>query len=152
MKYYFDDKENQKRLKIVMDEWLGTPFRHRTCVKGLGADCIHFVGGVFNEMKIFDFDLLGSIPDYPPDWHLHNTQQLLFEEIMKRIKVDVVQLNNLKNGDVVLSHFGKAASHTSIYFDDHLYHAINGIGVIKEQVDNSVVTGKLKFAVRILNR
>lgn len=151
MKYYFEDEENQKHLKVILDEWVGTPFRHRCAVKGLGADCIHYVSAVLHELGIINFDNV-KIPDYPPDWHLHNTQQLLLEEIHKHLNTEQVNLNELMNGDIVLSHFGKAASHASIYFDEHLYHAINGIGVIKEQIDNSVVSDKLKFAMRILNK
>jgi len=150
MKYYFEDKKNQERLKKILDEWLGTPFRHRTGVKGQGADCIHFVAKVYDEMDIIEF-ALSDVPDYSPDWHLHNTRQKLFEKIISTVPVEQVPIDNLMNGDLVLSHFGKAASHTSVFFDGYLYHAITNIGVIKEEINNSVVTGKLKFALRLLN-
>jgi len=149
MKYYFEDTNKQKELKVILDEWLGTPFRHRCAVKGEGADCIHFVAAVLDELGILDFNLV-KIPDYAPDWHLHNTREMLLENVKKHLNVEVVPIGNNKNGDIILSHFGKAASHSSIYFDDHLYHALNGVGVVAEQKDNSIVTNDLKYALRIL--
>ena len=147
--YYFDDVNKQNELKKVLDEWIGTPFRHRVAVKNLGCDCIHFVGAVLHEMGILDFSKV-KIPDYAPDWHLHHTRQLLLEEINKAIKVERVSLSKLRNGDIVLSHFGKAASHASIYFGGQLYHALNNIGVVNEEIHNSAVSKNLKYALRLL--
>lgn len=43
--------------------WLGTPFHHNQCQKGVGVDCVHLVIGVARELGLVapDFD----VPAYP---------------------------------------------------------------------------------------
>lgn len=149
MEFYFDDAEKQQELKRVLDEWVGTPFRHRAAVKKLGCDCIHFIGAVLDEVGVFKFDLK-KIPDYPPDWHLHNTREMLLQGIQDRVPVEKVDLKDKRTGDILLGHFGQAASHSAIYFDGYIYHALNDIGVIKEQLENSKLKNNFRFALRIL--
>jgi cell wall-associated NlpC family hydrolase len=152
MSYYFEDLEKQKKLKTILDSWVGTPYRHHTCVKQLGCDCIHFVIGVFKEFGIVKIDLK-KIPDYPRDWHLHNTREMLSDgiEIMDHgVKVEKVDINNPMNGDVILSHYGKASSHAAIYFDDNIYQSIDGVGVCKISFSDKVFRKQMKFAYRIL--
>jgi len=149
MKYFFEDTEKQEQLKKILDEWMGTPFRHHCGVKGLGCDCIHFAVKVFEEMELIKWrDNL--IPDYPRDWHLHNTRELLKEAIEKEFDVEEIGLDNLMNGDIILSHYGQASSHTAIYFDEHVYQAIDDIGVCKIHISDRVFRRQMKFAYRIL--
>ena len=147
--YYFEDEEKQKELKGVLDEWHGTPYRHHCGVKGLGCDCIHFVAKVFEEMGIFKWRK-NIISDYPRDWHLHNTRELLCEAIERELKVEKFELNNLMNGDITISHYGKAASHAGIFFDEHVYQAINRVGVCKISFNDRLLRRQMKFAYRIL--
>jgi len=147
--YYFEDTEKQKELKIILDSWLDTPFKHKTCVKGLGCDCIHFVGSVFQELGLFRFDLK-TVPDYPKDWHLHNTRELLSEGIIERLNVEKISLINLMNGDIILSHYGKASSHAGIYFDGYVYQALTDIGVKKINFKDQKYRKQMKFCYRIL--
>ena len=143
---YFESLEKQKQLKRILDEWLGTPFRHRCGVKGLGCDCIHFVARVFEELGylVWRKDL---IPNYPKDWHIHNTREILIEEILKA-GGKRVQLSDLINGDVVLYHFGKASSHAGIYFDSYVYQALDRVGVRKIRFSKNYLKARLKFAYR----
>lgn len=147
--YYFEDTENQKQLKAILDSWLDTPFRHKACVKGKGCDCIHLVGSVFQEMGLFSFDLK-KVPDYPKDWHLHNTREILSEGIIERLNVEKVGLNNLMNGDIVLSHYGKASSHAGIYFGGYVYQALTDIGVKKINFKDQKFRKQMKFCFRVI--
>jgi cell wall-associated NlpC family hydrolase len=144
---YFEDIEEQNKLKKILDEWLDTPFRHHCGVKGLGCDCIHFVVRIFEELGLL-IDVV--IPDYPKDWHLHNTRELLEEGILKNLNVEKVSLSNLMNGDIICSHFGKAASHAGIYFDGYVYQALNNIGVRKINFNDKKFRKRMRFAYRIL--
>ena len=148
MKYYFENLEKQKQLKKILDEWIGTPFRHHCGVKGLGCDCIHFVGRVLEEVGLLSWrkDL---ITDYPRDWHLHNTRELLKEGIERELDVEEVSLDSLMNGDIILSYYGKASSHSALYFDDHVYQAMDGIGVVKIHFSDRYFRRHMKFAYRI---
>lgn len=145
--YYFDDLKRQKELKGILDEWLDTPFRHHCGVKGLGCDCIHFVARVFEELGVL---CNVTIPNYSKDWHLHNTRELLEEGIFRHLKVKKVALSNPMNGDIICSHFGKAASHAGVFFDGYVYQALNGIGVRKINFSDKKFRARMKFVYRIL--
>lgn len=147
VKYYFESIEKQKALKKALDEWLGTPFRHHCGVKGLGCDCIHFGKRIYEELGLL-IDTV--IPNYPKDWHLHNTRELLKEELIKNLNVEKVGLFDLINGDIILSHFGKAASHVGIYFDGYVYQAMNHVGVCKINFNDRKFKKYMRFAYRIL--
>ena len=145
---YFDDPAKQLELKRILGEWLGTPFRHHCGVKGLGCDCIHFVARVFEEMGRLKWRK-NLIPDYPKDWHLHNTRELLLERLIKELPVVPADLAAPMNGDILLSHYGQAASHAAIYFDGHVYQAVNDIGVCRICFSDSVFRRQMKFAYRL---
>ena len=147
IKYYFENAEKQEELKRILDEWKDTPFRHRCGVKKLGTDCIFFVARVLEELNILK---MPEIPEYPPDWHLHQTQKLLVEGILQHLNVENVDFNNLLNGDLVLYFFGKAASHASIYYDDHTYQAVNDIGVIRLPFTDKFWFKRKRYNFRIL--
>lgn len=150
MKYYFEDVEKQKELKKILDEWENTPFKHHIGVKGFGCDCIHFVGMVLNEMRLFVFNKK-TVPDYPKDWHLHNTREILSEGIESRLNIEKKSINDsLMNGDIILSHYGKAASHAGIFFDNYVHQALNDIGVKKIHISDQKFKKKMKFVYRIL--
>lgn len=147
VEYYFESIKRQKELKRILDEWLGTPFRHLCGMKGLGCDCIHFGARVFEELELLT-DIV--ISDYPKDWHLHNTRELLKEGLIKNLNVEKVELSDLMNGDIILSHFGRAASHVGIYFDGYVYQALNDIGVRKINFNDKKFRERMRFAYRIL--
>ena len=149
IKEFFETEAKQQELKKILDSWIGTPFRHHCGVKGLGCDCIHFVACVFDEMKIIKMTKK-LIPDYPKDWHIHNTRELLLEGIKKFLKTEDVEFKNLKNGDIILSHYGKASSHIGIYLDGYVYQALEKIGVCKINIKDKKFKERMRFAVRIL--
>lgn len=148
--YFFEDIEKQKELKIILDEWKGTPYKHHTGVKGMGCDCIHFVGCVMEEIGLLSFDRK-TVPQYPRDWHLHNTREILAEGIEKRLNVNKHGINDdMLNGDIILSHYGKASSHAGIFFDNYVYQALDGIGVRKINFGDQKFKKQMKFVYRIL--
>jgi cell wall-associated NlpC family hydrolase len=164
---YFDDPEKQRDLKIICEEWIGTPYRHHVGVKGHGADCIHFVARVFEEMGILKWRK-NIVPDYPRDWHLHNTRELLLErliaempgvsfilaggepEILRRLGATLSPDPHVPmNGDILLSHYGRAASHAAIYFEGHVYQAVEKIGVCKTHFSDPTFRRQMKYAHRV---
>jgi len=149
MANYFDDLEKQQELQRILDSWIGTPFRHHCGVKGLGCDCIHFVARVFEEMGILKWRK-NLIPDYPRDWHLHNTRERLLEAIITEVNAAAVDINNPMNGDILLSHYGQAASHAGIYFGGYVYQAVDGIGVCKINFSDKAFRRQMKYAFRVI--
>lgn len=151
MKYYFEDEDKQKDLGRILESWRvpHTPYRHHCGVKGLGCDCLHFVGRVLEEIGLLKWRK-GLFPDYPQDWHLHNTRELLSENIERELKVEKIYPGNLMDGDIILHHYGKAASHAGIFFGGFVYHAISGAGVIRTSFEDQTFRKRMQFAYRVL--
>jgi cell wall-associated NlpC family hydrolase len=149
MNYFFESKERQDKLGIILEEWIGTPFRHKCGVKGLGCDCIHFVGKVLEEFGLVDFDRV-KVPDYPRDWHLHNTREQLSEATLKYFNVEKLSLkkDKLMNGDLILFHYGKAASHAGIYYNTRVYQALTK-GVVKIPFSDRKFQKMMRFLYRL---
>lgn len=143
---FFDDK--QEELYKELESWLGTPFKHKQGIKGVGTDCIQFVAKVLEHFGFGPF----KFPDYAKDWHMHKTSGLLMTNLMKQVKGSYeVPLWNIKSGDIVLYHIGNDSAHGGIYFvdewgDRYLYHSINPFGVVKLDFDSAV---KLKKEYQI---
>lgn len=96
----------------------------------MGCDCIHLVLRVYEEMGLTEFPKK-QMPDYPRDWHLHNTTELLADGIERTLPVDRVMVGTPMDGDITLSKYGRASSHSGIYCDGYVYQALNGMGVHK---------------------
>ncbi|MBU2548356.1 MAG: C40 family peptidase [Proteobacteria bacterium] len=128
MTAFFSSPSSQALLKAELDSWLGTPYRHWCGVKGKGADCIHFVLRVYQALGLVQWRR-GLVPEYPADWHLHNTGELLLDGVVRELNVEPVDPDSPQNGDLVLFRFGKAVSHAAIYFEGGLYQSMTGYGV-----------------------
>ena len=148
-KYYFEDEEKGAELGQRLAEWLGTPYRHHCGVKSLGTDCIHFVCRVLEEMGILKWRK-NLVPNYPRDWHLHNTRELLMENLIKEVPGESKPRNDLRDGDIILSHYGQAASHAAIYYKGYAWQALDGIGVAKININDRAARRQMKYAYRIL--
>ena len=150
-KYFFEDEEKGAELGQRLAEWLDTPYRHHCGVKGMGADCIHFVGRVLEEMGILMWRK-NLVPDYPRDWHLHNTRELLMENLIKEVPGKMVGLDNLMDGDIILGHYGQAASHAAIYYKGYAWQALDGVGVVKINIADRAARRQMKYAYRIFKK
>lgn len=125
--YFFEDIEKQKELEKVLKSWLNTPYRHWCGVKGLGADCIHFVIRVLEEVKFFQHPV--KIPRYDKDWHLHRGDELLLRGIIGSNRFKDISDQEPINGDLILFQYGRAVSHVAIYYNLGLYQSFNRYGV-----------------------
>jgi len=54
--------EDGRRQQIITEarSWIGTPWHHNQCLKGVGCDCVNFPYGVYNACGFS----LNSIPNY----------------------------------------------------------------------------------------
>ena len=138
----------QDALGRELESWLGTPWRHRGSVKGLGVDCIHFVALVMHNLGYFDLSKV-VVPDYPPDWHLHNTRELLRETLRKHWITEDVPLHKLRTGDVILCNFGRAASHAGIFYD-FFWHCPTMGEVCKSSLGDAVWRKRMVTGLRLL--
>lgn len=144
--YFFEDREKQRQLGDVLESWLGTPYRHWAGVKGMGADCIHFVARVFEEVGVLS---RVAMPCYAPDWHLHRGRELLLDRLRQHPQFEEVDTESSLNGDVFLLRFGKADSHAVIYFNGHIYHSANQVGVVKTHWEDQKLYRRKRHAFRV---
>ena len=149
MKYYFEDKQKQDKLLGILESWIGTPYRHRAGVKGMGCDCVHLPIGVLTEMGLMKVRKK-DVPHYAPDYHMHKTRSMLVDSIAKHLSAEEITDGSFMNGDILCFSFGKTAAHAGFWFNDYLYEAVDRIGVIKTHFPNSQWREKLQHTYRIL--
>ena len=145
---YFDTQVKQDILIKEIKEWIGTPYKHRCMVKGKGGDCILSIGSIFINTKAIKPNI--KYPEYAPDWHLHNSNELLYEYIHKNINVEDIPLNaEIKNGDILLYKFGKACSHAALFFNDHIYHSMTNRKFTESVFKDKMWYSRLKYILRL---
>lgn len=149
MIYYFEDPEKQRALERILEEWVGTPFRHHCGVKGRGVDCIHFGVRVLEETGAVPVRSWG-IPKYVKDWHLHNAKELLYEGLCASGRFIELPMDTEKmNGDVILYKFGRVTSHLAIYCNGHVYNSVTNLGVLKMNIQDQGILARPTHLMRV---
>lgn len=108
-------------------EWLGTPYRHQASVKGVGADCLGLLRGVWRDVYGAEPEVA---PPYTPDWaEALGTETLL---LAARKHLSECAIGQAQPGDVVLFRMGLGhpAKHCAILTgEDRILHAYWGKSV-----------------------
>lgn len=107
--------------------WLGTPYRHQASLRGVGADCLGLIRGVWR-------DVVGDEPEragpYSPAWAELATGEPLLEAARRHL--DARAEAEIRPGAVLVFRWrdGVAAKHCGIATDEgHFIHAHDGAGV-----------------------
>ncbi|MFN7110537.1 MAG: NlpC/P60 family protein [Brevundimonas sp.] len=113
--------------------WLGTPYRHQASVKGVGADCLGLVRGVWREVVGEEPE---GLPAYSPDWAETGGRETLLEAAGRWLKP--VPVEAMRAGDVLLFRMspGAAVKHCAILSDlggpePRMVHAYWGRAVVE---------------------
>jgi len=91
--------------------WIGTPYHHRANVRGAGVDCARLLIEVYAAAGVIEAFDPG---DYPPDWHLHRSEERYVEVIGRfaaEISPDPAQI---RPADVLVWRYGRTFSHGGI--------------------------------------
>lgn len=106
--------------------WLGTPWRHRACMRGVGVDCVRLAEGVCKALGLLDSAYEPSM--YSPEWNLHRNEELLQEALQAQGCIIIPPMTRLP-GDLVCFQFGRVVSHTGFVLpDDRVIHAAQDYG------------------------
>lgn len=91
--------------------WLGTPYRHQASVKGVGADCLGLVRGVWREVMGKEPE---AVPPYLADWAEVGGDERLWQAA-RRWLVEI-RPEQARPGDVLLFRMsqGSPAKHCAI--------------------------------------
>ena len=112
--------------------WVGTPYRHQASLKGVGADCLGLVRGVW---RVVIGDEPEGAPPYTPDW-----AEALGEETLlgaARRHMAEVAPGQVRDGDVMLFRMalGAPAKHAAIVVGaDRILHAYWGRAVCETRL------------------
>ncbi|MBI5692590.1 MAG: C40 family peptidase [Verrucomicrobia bacterium] len=130
---YFSDRSHVLALAAACTNWLGTPFRARSVVRGPGGgvDCAGFVGAVFAEIGAIP--LAVAVPPYEVNHAEHSDQSLLrawFELPAVRVRVRRVDEGEEHlDGDLVFPRVGRCEHHLGIRIGALVWHVARPSGV-----------------------
>ena len=112
--------------------WIGTPYHHQASLKGIGADCIGLVRGVWRE-------LIGNepeaLPAYSGDWAEATGLEAMLAAAHRHLVPIPAEL--VRQGDVVVFRLraGAVAKHTAIVSDlGRMIHAQEGVPVAEVSI------------------
>jgi NlpC/P60 family putative phage cell wall peptidase len=108
----------RKQIVNAAIEWLETPYHHHARVKGVGIDCAQLLVAVALDLGLLNERQAQLVPNYPPEWHLHNREEHLLEylELM-----GCVETSKPGIGDIMCFKFGRTCSHVGIMVNDHQF-------------------------------
>jgi len=100
------------RARVVAEamSWIGTPYRHRQRLKGLGVDCAQILAAVYEDAGVIGHLELG---EYATQWHLHHEREL-YLEWLERVGARRLDGEDPLPGDVGVWKYGLTHSHGGI--------------------------------------
>lgn len=104
--------------------WLGTPYHHQASRRGVGADCLGLVRGVWREVYGNDAELP---PAYSRDWAEASGEETLLAAASRHLLL--IDRKAARGGDVVVFRLrgGLVAKHTAVLTaSDSFVHAMEG--------------------------
>lgn len=110
--------------------WIGTPYRHQGSVRGVGADCLGLIRGVWRALY---GDEPEAVPAYTMDWSEPDGEERLWAAALRHLeRVDrggpgQVVLFRMREGSVA-KHLGVTALRDG---SESFIHAYSGHGVIE---------------------
>lgn len=121
------------RAEVVAEarSWIGTPFHHHACVKGVGVDCIHLAIGVCKMIGIISREYEAPAYSMTPDGV---SLQQHCDRNMTRVRMDEMQ-----PGDLCLFAISLDPQHVGIvgdyrYGGKSIIHALCGRGVVETRL------------------
>jgi len=124
--------------------WLGTPWRHRGRVKGVGVDCAQFVLASYAGAGVIDAFDTG---DYPRDWHIHRGEERFLRFILPFVR-EITEAE-VGPGDLVLCKIGRVFSHGVIVtaWPQGIHAAVNEGAVVLCDLDRDVglISGERRY-------
>src|SRR5688572_13839248 len=102
--------------------WLGTPYHHQASVRGVGADCLGLVRGVWREVYGNDVE---TPPPYSRDWAEAGGIETMLAAAARHLTA--IAVADAKAGDVLIFRLraGTVAKHAAIFSSEStMIHAI----------------------------
>lgn len=107
--------------------WIGTPYHHQASLRGVGADCVGFIRGVYRESLGTDVEARAA---YSRDWGEASGEETLLAAARQHL-VEIAPASAAP-GDVLAFRYRTTfvAKHAAIIATpDTMIHALEGVGV-----------------------
>lgn len=108
--------------------WLGTPYRHQQARKGVGADCLGLVRGIWREV----YGVEPEVPEpYSADWGEASGRERLLDAARRHCRE--ITVDDARPGDLVLFRWRRhlPAKHAGILSEAGFIHAYERHAVIE---------------------
>lgn len=107
--------------------WIGTPYHHQACLRGVGTDCVGLIRGVYRELAGREAE---AVPAYTRDWAEASGEETLLAAARRHlIEIDPA---SAQPGNVLVFRYRAmlVAKHAGILASPQtMIHALEGIGV-----------------------
>jgi NlpC/P60 family putative phage cell wall peptidase len=113
--------------------WLGTPYHHQASLKGVGADCLGLIRGVWRELYGPEPE---AMPAYTRDWGDASGAEALLDAACRHL-VKIEDVKAARTGDVLIFRMREegVAKHAGILTgQSRLVHAQEGLGVVEVEL------------------
>ena len=114
------------RASIISEarSWIGTPYHHQASLKGVGADCLGLVRGVWHTIHGFEAE---TPPGYSRDWAEASGHETLLDAAGRHMTAGGIA--SMQPGDILIFRFraGVPAKHIGVLVSPTSFvHAIEG--------------------------
>ncbi len=138
------EAEGRRRVVAEALTWLGTPWRHRAKIKGVGVDCGQFPLAVYVGAGLIEDFSTGA---YAQDHMLHSIEER-YLGIVRRLAGEITA-DQVKPGDLAVYKFGRVFSHGAlvIRWPQVIHPLINAGAVVLGDADRDVdlITKPVRF-------
>jgi NlpC/P60 family putative phage cell wall peptidase len=123
---------DEEQIVEAARRWIGTPYQHQASRRGIGADCLGLIRGVYRELYVREPE---TPPPYSPDWaEVPNPSGNHVETMADAAHRHLVPLDiaEARAGDVLLFRMtpGAVAKHCAIQSGEgQMIHACSGRAV-----------------------
>jgi NlpC/P60 family putative phage cell wall peptidase len=117
-------KHSADEVVRVARGWIGTPYHHQASARGVGADCLGLVRGVWRELYGHDAEVA---PPYSRDWAEASGCETMLDAAARHLRV--IAPDKAGTGDVVVFRLraGAMAKHAGILTSAvTMVHAMEG--------------------------
>jgi cell wall-associated NlpC family hydrolase len=131
----------EQRLAVITEakSWLGTPYHHRSRLRGVGVDCGTFCIEVYGRVGLLQV----ALPEYSEDWMKHRTDPILMRVIREYFDPVLAP----ETGDLALFKIGREVSHATIILDwPSVIHCSRPSGVITANAVRDIDIDRHRFA------
>lgn len=107
--------------------WIGTPYHHQASRRGIGADCLGLVRGIWRDVYGTDAE---APPPYSRDWAEASGRETMLEAASRHFRE--IAIAQIAPGDVVVFRLrpGAVAKHAAIVAgSETMIHAMEGAAV-----------------------